>query len=564
MPEEKTYDGDGFTRGDHGVYGDPDYAGSVDDYDTWDWVQIAASIQGGIGDGASIELNDRRMANADPVSLRDAAGHFKNVEIVLSAVSKNMRDNAEALAGSDGGPWKGAAADTFVDMVNFYSRSVNAAADVLTGGEMGNSVPQQLADNGVNLARAQGKTVDIIEWYRAQAIRMGVGWPLDQSPKAQLVADYMTRDMRAVLRSLAGEYQVNIDSVRSPEDIRNPDPKDGAGDLKDLGGGPNAGGLGGGPNVGGLGGGPASAKLDPFPGGGGGGGGGAGMPNIAAFDPGLGGVGPDGTPDLGSIGAGGLGDNSFDTPELEPFPGAGGLTGGGGDLTGGGTGGGSIPPLPLTPFPGKSFTPVPGKTGTGGGSGLPSGGLDLSEDPFNWGRAVEDFPGDTGIGGTDGVGNGLDTPAAFPGNIGTESGLPGHLESPGLGTGQGMGMGGMPMAPGMGAGGAPANAGAVEPSDASGLIEADAEPWTGDPAVAEEADGGAEAGGEGLGLPFDNDTEQAGQGMGMGMGGMPMAPGMGAGGASANAGAVEPSDASGLIEADAEPWTGDPAVAEEA
>lgn len=120
---------------------------------------------------------------------------------------------------------EGAAADAFCDMINTFSRQVKATADVLSGGEAGNSVPQQLANNSVNLYNAQVKIADIDAWYADQAVKMGVKpmsnglIPIHEKP--QLV-EMMTSDMRAVLKSLAGEYQVTIDSVHTPPPVTSP------------------------------------------------------------------------------------------------------------------------------------------------------------------------------------------------------------------------------------------------------------------------------------------------------------------------------------------------------
>lgn len=110
--------------------------------------------------------------------------------------------------------------------------------------------------------------------------------------------------------------------------------------------------------------------------------------------------------------------------------------------------------------------------------------------------------------------------------------------------------------PGMG-GGAQAAAGGADRSDASGLLDPTAEPWTGadDPASGEVAAAGTVPGGqEGLDLPgaLPEQQEAAAQG---GMPGM-MMPGMGgAPGGAAGREEGASSDASGLFAPSAEPWT---------
>ncbi|MYU08036.1 hypothetical protein GTY81_30030 [Streptomyces sp. SID8366] len=573
------YNTGGFNDSGDGIFADPgNDPGSIDDYNSWDWKQIMAAINGMSAGTGSDANQERAKGISDPQSLMDAAGHFLDAQVVLAGIAKSLADQANALAGENG-PWKGAAADAFCDMINTFSRQVKATADVLSGGEAGNSVPQQLADNSVNLYNAQVKIADIDAWYADQAVKMGVKpmsnglIPIHEKP--QLV-EMMTSDMRAVLKSLAGEYQVTIDSVHTPPPVTSPtDSPDVPDDVPDVSD----------PNL-----------TDPN------------LPDVNAPDPrafsapdtsglpnpDLPGVNPmsalatpspfSGGTDVGGDGPGldGLPDDAFGNDTLDPnaldkalnpsaFPGGPGLDDG-------------LPTLTPTAFPGG--------LDTGNGTGkFPALSDKLAEDPASWSgndALPEDFPGDTGVGGTGGLnaGEGLGdvAPEKFPGALGTESGLPEGLPSPsflndalespsldGLSKAeQGLGTGGMPMMPGMGGSGMP-NSGAVDPSDASGLLDSEAEPWSGDPSVADEIGGrGADAGGDGLGLPLD-EAEAAhypgglstDEGLtGAGTGGMPMMPGMGGSGMP-NSGAVDPSDASGLLDSEAEPWVGDPEVGEE-
>ncbi|MEV5955442.1 hypothetical protein AB0M11_17010 [Streptomyces sp. NPDC051987] len=574
------YNTGGFSDSGDGVFGDPGTdPGSINDYNSWDWKQIMAAINGMSAGTGSASNQERAKGISDPQSLMDAAGHFLNAQVVLSGIAKAIADQAKALAGENG-PWKGDAADAFLDMINTFSRQVKATSDVLSGGEAGNSVPQQLADNSVNLHNAQVKIADIDTWYANQAVRMGVKpmsnglIPIHEKP--QLV-EMMTSDMRAVLKSLAGEYQVTIDSVHTPPPVtsptNNPDvpnnvPDVNNPDLPDSGNLPNVNPLDpqqfSAPNTSGTDA-PGLSGLDP-------------MEALATPAPFTGGTGVDGNaPGLNGLGDGGLGNDTLDPSALDralnptAFPGGSNLDG--------------VPSLANL-----AATPFPGGLNTGTGSELPLGS-NLSEDPSSWadGTSPEGFPGDTGVGGTGGLGAGdglgAVSPEAFPGGLGTESGLPDGLNSPSLsdalespnlaGSSEGLsagGAGGMPMMPGMGAGGTPQGNGTADPSDASGLLDAEAEPWTGDPSLADEIGGrGAEAGGDGLGLPLDEQAEafpgglgtDEGVGTGLGAGGMPMMPGMGAGGTPQGNGTADPSDASGLLDAEAEPWTGDPETSEE-
>ncbi|MGV9561282.1 hypothetical protein [Streptomyces sp. NPDC003480] len=574
------YNTGGFNDSGDGIFGDPGTdPGSIGDYNSWDWKQIMAAINGMSAGTGSASNEERAKGISDPQSLMDAAGHFLNAQVVLSGIAKSIAEQAKALAG-DNGPWKGDAADAFLDMINTFSRQVKATADVLSGGEAGNSVPQQLADNSVNLYNARVKISDIDNWYANQAVRMGVKpmsnglIPIHEKPE---LVEMMTSDMRAVLKSLAGEYQVTIDSVHTPPPVTSPTnnpnvpndiPNVNNPDLTDPGNLPNVSSPDPqqfsapdtmGTNT------PTLPGMDP-------------MEALATPAPFAGGTGVDGkAPGLDGLGAGGLGNDTLDPSALDQalnptaFPGGSNLDGGPG-------------------LPNFAATPFPGGLNTGKANGLPLDG-NLAEDPSSWadGATPEAFPGDTGVGGAGGLGagDGLGgvSPEAFPGGLGTESGLPSGLNMPSLdnalespnlaGAAEGfpaLGAGGMPMMPGMGAGGAPQGHGTVDPSDASGLLEADAKPWTGDPGVGADIGGkGAEAGGDGLGLPLDEQARafpgglgtDEGIGTGLGTGGMPMMPGMGAGGAPQGHGTVDPSDASGLLEADAEPWTGDPETAGE-
>ncbi|WKE73205.1 WXG100 family type VII secretion target [Streptomyces sp. WP-1] len=591
------YNTGGFSDSGDGIFADPgNDPGSIDDYNSWDWKQIMAAINGMSAGTGSDANQERAKGISDPQSLMDAAGHFLDAQVVLAGIAKSLADQANALAGENG-PWKGAAADAFCDMINTFSRQVKATADVLSGGEAGNSVPQQLANNSVNLHNAQVKIADIDAWYADQAVKMGVKpmsnglIPIHEKP--QLV-EMMTSDMRAVLKSLAGEYQVTIDSVHTPPPVTSPtDSPDVTDDVPDVSdpdltdpnlpdvnapdpqafSAPDTSGL---PNPDMPGVNPISALATPSPFSGG--------TDVGGDAPGL-----DGLPN-DAFGNDTLDPNALDKA-LNPaaFPGGSGV-------------GDDLPTLTPTAFPGGSgvgddlptLTPTafPGGLNTGGGVGkFPTLADNLAEDPASWSGTdglPEDFPGDTGVGGTGGLntGEGLGdvAPEQFPGGLGTESELPDGLQSPaglndalespsldGLPAGEkALGTGGMPMMPGMGAGGMP-QSGAPDPSDASGLIDSEAEPWLGDPSVADEIGGkGAEAGGDGLGLPVD-EAEAAhypgglstDEGLtGTGAGGMPMMPGMGGGGMP-QSGALDPSDASGLIDSEAEPWLGDPEVGEE-
>ncbi|WP_427924626.1 WXG100 family type VII secretion target [Streptomyces sp. cg40] len=531
MPD---YNSGGFHQGEDGaIFGNPDgtNSGSVTDYENWDWKQIKAAVYGmssGVGTAANL-AHARSIAN--PQSLMDAANAFLDIQRILEAVTKSLLDQAKALAG-DHGPWGGSAADAFLTMMTNFSRQVKANADVLAGGSTGDhSIPHQLANNAISFQSAQNKLAEIDVWYAHQAVLMGVTPMSDGlipiSHKPELVA-MMTEDMRAVLKNLAHSYQVTSDAVVNPTPVtsptNNPDGSgnDGDGDgpdlrtadldgsgagtgdtgsLSDLSGYPDTGleggtatgdGIG---DVGDLAGLNASADPAAYPG------------DLSGLDDtGLDPSGLDGT-GLGDLGLDGLDPAGIDTA-LNPvsFPDLAAL-GGLGSLAGlGGSG-----------------------LGSEGESSL--GGLS-SADPAAF--------GDTGLGDgiadglTDGLGSGL--------TDGLSTGSPAQLAT----------SSGMPYMPGMGGTGAGGAGLTSEPTDASGLLDASADPWEG-----EETPGGDEVGSE-LGA--------AAGGEGLSASGMPYMPGMGGVGAS-NAGrdgTNERTDASGLLDPSTEPWASDDETDDEA
>ncbi|MFJ8158968.1 hypothetical protein ACIQ9L_43075, partial [Streptomyces sp. NPDC094468] len=256
------YNTGGFTDSGDGIFGAPGSdPGSISDYDGWDWKQIMAAISGMAAGTDSAANTERANDIASPQSLMDAASYFQNAQIVLSGIAESITAQANALSG-DGGPWKGDAADAFLDMVKTFSRQIQFSSETLSGGEMGNSIPQQLANNSVNLYNAQVKISEIDTWYANQAILMGVKpmsnglIPVHKKPE---LVEMMNNDMRAVLKSLAGEYQVTIDSVHAPVSISSP--IDNPGDLGDPG-------VGGGVDVPGVGSGIGGGLGDPGVGGG--------------------------------------------------------------------------------------------------------------------------------------------------------------------------------------------------------------------------------------------------------------------------------------------------------
>ena len=79
-------------------------------------------------------MADGAKSVSDPQSLADAANAFYQVQMTLSGVQKALNDQANALAGDDG-PWKGDAANEFLDIMDTFSKQVKANVDV-DGGDV--------------------------------------------------------------------------------------------------------------------------------------------------------------------------------------------------------------------------------------------------------------------------------------------------------------------------------------------------------------------------------------------------------------------------------------------
>ncbi|MEV7320192.1 hypothetical protein [Streptomyces sp. NPDC093970] len=398
----KDYKGTGPNIADDpsGKYADPDYEGATSDYDSWDWLQIFIAINGGgLLDATSGDLG-RTGSIADPGSFYSAAQMFQDIMELLDAIGTSLTEQAKALAGKDGAPWTGPAADAFTTMMGNFTKQVQSAATALKGSG-GPTVPEQLNNSGSALALAQSQSRAIIEWYAQQAYNAvyqrspkdtghATDW-IGDIGKNPLIESWMTQDMRTVLRTLGIAYA----GVTHDLDGVKPAP------IKPTVNDPNTKGSGNGNNP--------DVKQVPPPGGGGAGGGGGGSGAKPFPKPDLGGAGG------GGAGGGGAGTGGGGNPDLKPFPKAdlGGAGGGGA-----GTGGGGNPDLKA--FPKADL----GLGGAGGGAGAGGGGTAGLNN-------VKPFPGlpdpNTGTGGTGGK-NGSKTgtgglpnqvPAPFPGFLGS-------------------------------------------------------------------------------------------------------------------------------------------------
>ncbi|GGS99452.1 WXG100 family type VII secretion target [Streptomyces cinerochromogenes] len=576
MPD---YNQGGFHDDGTGIYADPTVQGSPSDYDSWDWKQIMAAITGGSalvpGEGGDA----RASSVASPQTLVAAANDFQFVQQVMAMVATSLADQAKALAGGDGAPWQGGAADAFLDTMTTFSKQVVSNAEALGGGATGSSVAQNLVWSANALTVAQANIHAIDSWYANQAARLGVKpmanglMPISQKPE---LVQMMTDDMRAELKKLATNYaQVNQVLGRvQPKPVVSP--------VKDPG---STGGGKGGPDLstgggGGTGGGPDLSTL------GGDGGGGSGGPDLSTLG---GGGGGSGAPDLSTLGGGG-GEGGTGSPS--PFPGGTSLP----DLAT--TGGGGTGDLGTTGDPGTtgSISPFPGVTSTGGlgsgGAGSPdltfpdtgtgnAGGTGGTVDPFTGGTTAPGLP--TGTGGTG-------TVDPFPGSTGTGLNL-----DPSTGTGTGTVPGSAVPLPGFGSVGRPTTGNTGSSTSGQGL-NTPVSAWTGGADAPQLGAGGTgaslpetgtigtpdlgSAGGTGAAaLPSDllssapgvgtpaampssslasapglPDASALGSAGGAGMPMMPMSPGTGAG--TQNGTGAERPDASGLLGGEVKPWSG--------
>lgn len=325
----------------------------------WDWKQIEAAL---LGDAAAPSSDTSAAtaatAVADPQSLWNAADTLLSVQQVLAVVAKSITDQTNALTGGSSPAWSGDAATAFTTLASSFSQYVQAAADVISGGITGNNnVPNQLYNNGNQLASAQAKIRAIDAWYANQAALQGIQpmsnglIPVSQSPQ---IVSMMNNDMQAVITQLGTNYVTTVDAVQLPSTAAPPAPNTAPP---------------------GTSGGPANVPLDPYSGAGGAGTGintsGAGVgggtqPNIAA--PAVSAF-PGGT-SLGSSGAaagtGGGTQANIAAPPVSAFPGGTSL----GTSATGGPGDTSVPSV--APFAGGTGLDTSGApTGSGLGAGAP-------------------------------------------------------------------------------------------------------------------------------------------------------------------------------------------------
>ncbi|MER6990041.1 WXG100 family type VII secretion target, partial [Saccharopolyspora hirsuta] len=201
------------SRGDDGVFAKRDGQSENEDFYSWDWKTIKASITGGAA--VAGDQSTRLLDLVDPQTLRVASTYFDHAEKTMENVATSLRQHAEALAGEDGA-WQGPAAKQFLAKMQTFAQHLEANAEVLRGqdGTGDNSnVRIKLYDNGNWLAWAQNAVNTIDTHYAAVAKARGVGTTDDglvtvsEDPE---VVEAMTTAMRNVLIQLSGNYKWHV------------------------------------------------------------------------------------------------------------------------------------------------------------------------------------------------------------------------------------------------------------------------------------------------------------------------------------------------------------------
>ncbi len=198
----------------------------------WDFKQIYAAIVGAYAINGS-GGQDLATSVSDPRSLWNAGNTFNYTEQVLLKGAEVLRQQAEALAGKDG-PWKGPAATSFYTLMGNLAKKMEADGNAIAGNHHGqrdaatepdivarDDVPRMLVQNGNRLAHSIAEIRAIDSWYANQAKQMGAkttaeGFVDISDPKWKILKQYMTEDMRKVMRELVSDYGVSVAAVAKP------------------------------------------------------------------------------------------------------------------------------------------------------------------------------------------------------------------------------------------------------------------------------------------------------------------------------------------------------------
>lgn len=241
MADDKYNTGNFSQDGNGGIWGKSDVEGSASDFESWDWKQIKAAVNG----NAAVlpgTPDVRADAIASPLSLLKAAEKFEKAQLTLNAIAVRLTRQGEALAGEDG-PWSGKAATGFRNMLDLFAAQLSARADQIGGGaSASNPVPRQLWDSGQHLLWAQHQLQALDVYYADWAKALGapvVDGLVYVSTQPALVMQ-MTEQMRKVVRMLAAKYSVTVSDIVPPDasaftdkpSIDENNPNNGLGDNK--------------------------------------------------------------------------------------------------------------------------------------------------------------------------------------------------------------------------------------------------------------------------------------------------------------------------------------------
>ncbi|WP_033435326.1 WXG100 family type VII secretion target [Saccharothrix syringae] len=229
--------------------------GKREDYDHWDWKRVHQAVTGNHPDANTADADAKRLA--DPESLWRSAQDLRWVQEVLAQVGTGIARQVDALTGDDG-PWRGDAATAFRDLMKILVDGFHNVAEQIAGGATGfHDAPVQLWNAGTYLDWARRMIWEINHYYASEIVRIaraynGEQYTADGSEELwdtgdieyrtnegkiwvswnQQVVDMMTNDMRQVLKSLAGHYEV-IEFEAKPQSVDVPQPKwDLGGDSK--------------------------------------------------------------------------------------------------------------------------------------------------------------------------------------------------------------------------------------------------------------------------------------------------------------------------------------------
>ncbi|MEU7906154.1 hypothetical protein AB0B58_25300, partial [Actinoplanes sp. NPDC049118] len=211
--------------------GDDDYKGVVvsgtsgslrDDWKNWDGWQLKAAIHGSAGVGAS-NSDHAQLHNAmiSPESLRSAGNTFNLVQVYVTSVSKNLRDQAKALVGK-GKPWQGKAANAFLAKMDLLGEFLEHQAEKIKNGDAAgpaSSMPSQLFHSGNVLKWAQDQSAYIDGYYASWATKLGVETVdgLVSIKGIPGLPEMFKEDMVKIIGVLAKEYALfSVNEVEPP------------------------------------------------------------------------------------------------------------------------------------------------------------------------------------------------------------------------------------------------------------------------------------------------------------------------------------------------------------